>query len=219
MDFIDEPMPLQVPPEFTPILAAADSSTGPIDEINLPHQLAATITPERELSEAERMAGGAEVSAWKFQRGNDGSGRTWGIYWSALTSWSKDGNTVHFPDIGFVDHNVIAYWIKRSDDATHPTIQARFADLAWEIGRHKKVGRITQDLARRAIDAYLQAVDRHLYANVTDAWLWLDRAIELADGIKDQVRFLSAREAALKLFRSLSAAGKHSHDSHLVDDN
>lgn len=209
-------MPIVVPVELAPILAAADRSTGAIDELGLAAQLLTALGKDRQLTEDERKGAFAEIEAWRFQRSREDGRRTWGIYWTELTSRStKDGSIVqYFPDVASATEDVVAHWIRRSEDATHPTIRARFADLAWEIGRHNRVGRTTQDLARRAIDAYLQAVERGLFNDEINAWLWLDRAAELATTIKDESRFLAARDAAFTTFRSLAAAGKATALSH-----
>lgn len=208
-------MPLTVPAQLLPIIEAANRSSTAIDELGLAGRLLSALGEDRKLTDDEREGAFAEIEAWRFQRSREDGRRTWGIYWSELASWStKDGGNVYSPDVALADEEVIAHWIKRSDEATHPAIRARFADLAWEIGRHNRVRGLTQDLARRAIDGYLQATERALFDDEIDAWLWLDRAAELATTIKDEDRFLAVRAAAFTLFRSLSAAGKATPLSH-----
>lgn len=204
-------MPVSVPIELTPILEAADSDQQAIDEWALPGRLLAAIPRERELSGDERKGAFAEIFAWRFQRARPDERRTWDIYWNELTSWTSDGRQIYSPDIADVDGDVVEHWIKRSVSASHPTIRARYSDLAWEIGHHNRVGgRIAQQVAHRAIDEYLQAVDRGLYADEIDAWRWLDRASELASTIKDEARFLAARREAFSLWRKLLSADKTS---------
>lgn len=209
-------MPIVVPIEFSTILDAADHSAAAIDELDLASQLLRALDKDRKLNDDERKGAFAEIEAWRFQRSREDGRRTWGIYWSELTSRStKDGKIVQYsPDAALADEDVVAHWIKRSEEATHPTIRARFADLAWEIGRRNGVGGLTQDLARRAIDAYLLAVERALFEDEMDAWLWLDRAADLSETIKDEDRFLAARAAGFALFRSLTAVGKVTAHSH-----
>lgn len=202
-------MPVFVPTELVPILEATDRDQQPIDELAMSARLLAAIPPEREISPDERKGAFAEIFAWRFQRARPDERRTWGIYWSELTSWTtSEGRQIYSPDIADVDDDVVEHWIRRSENATHPTIRARFSDLAWEIGHHQKVGgQIPQQVAHRAVDEYLQAVARGLYSDEIDAWLWLDRASELASTIKDEARFLAARRAAFSLWKTLLSAG------------
>ena len=86
------------------------------------------------------------------------------MYWSELTSEVRDGRAIYSPDVVDVDDDIIQHWIARSKQAIHPLIRARFADLAWEIGRLKKFkGMVTQDLPRRTIDAHFEAIERRLF--------------------------------------------------------
>ena len=163
-------MPVFVPTELVPILEATDRDQQPIDELAMSARLLAAIPPEREISPDERKGAFAEIFAWRFQRARPDERRTWGIYWSELTSWTtSEGRQIYSPDIADVDDDVVEHWIRRSENATHPTIRARFSDLAWEIGHHQKVGgQIPQQVAHRAVDEYLQAVARGLYSDEID---------------------------------------------------
>jgi hypothetical protein len=116
---------------------------------------------------------------------------------------------VYSPDIEDVTDEVIAHWLARTNETRHPVLRARYADLAWEIGTHKKLAvRITREVAIQAIDAYLESVSRKLYDDEHVAWVWIDRAAELATTTRDERRFRAARAAAFELARANLAAGK-----------
>ena len=98
------------------------------------------------------------------------------------------------------------------------TLRARFADLAWEIGRYVRRKQkdampssasstsIPVELAYRAIDAYLEIVSQSLFDDEFEAWQFLDRAIELAHSINDRDRCLKAKAALLQLQHSAEAS-------------
>jgi len=123
---------------------------------------------------------------------------TWGIYWSELASGVKqDGTPFYSPDIADIDHEIISYWMSRSEACKHPVMQARYADLSWEIGRYlrtkskhegKTGSTISITFYQRAIDAYLQCVEKDLFKSDYDAWIYISRALELSLSMKDRVR-------------------------------
>jgi lysyl-tRNA synthetase class 1 len=92
------------------------------------------ITPE------ENTGAFAEVAAWKFSRPHANSDREpWGIYWGPMASGTlADGKPFHSPDIEEIDEDILRHWIARATNAKHPALRARYADLAWEIGRYLK---------------------------------------------------------------------------------
>ncbi|MBI2803130.1 MAG: hypothetical protein HYX63_23165 [Gammaproteobacteria bacterium] len=172
--------------------------------------LVSALSETPELSPEEKKGAFAEIEGLRFQRPHGSERRTWGIYWSELASGTtQDGRTFYSPDITFVDEDVLAHWISRSENARHPTLRARFSDLAWEIGRFlsrkPKAGEtstrppisisIGHELARRAIDGYLETLSRALFEDEYHAWQFLDRAIELASSINDQERCTKAKSA------------------------
>lgn len=167
--------------------------------------LIASFPPDRVFTPDERRGVVAELEAWRFQRTRAEERRTWDMYWSTLSGWTNpDGTLAHYPDIADIDDEIIAHWIERATSSPHPVFRARFADLAWEIGRFKNTNiPLPHTIARAAIDDYLLSVSQGLHHSVFDSWLWLHRASALATSLKDEPRFLKARAAAFALFRSV----------------
>lgn len=132
-------MSLKVPQEIISLLATIEESISSLDEMDFAGKLSAAIMNRNDLSLEERRGAFAEIEALRFQHVRDGEQSAWGIYWSDLSSGvTSDGKAFHSPDILDVDEEIILHWITRAQMAKHPVLIARYADLAWEIGRYLK---------------------------------------------------------------------------------
>lgn len=215
-------MSLKVPQEIIGLLATIEESISSLDEMDFAGKLSAAIMNRNDLSLEERRGAFAEIEALRFQRVRDGEQSAWGIYWSDLSSGvTSDGKAFHSPDILDVDEEIILHWITRAQMAKHPVLTARYADLAWEVGRYLKqrtkngdtaVGQtVSIDipflLVQLAIDAYLEVIENNLYSDEYDAWYMLDRAIGLAISINDVSRTKKAKVALFTLYRQLEKTG------------
>ncbi|MFJ1260698.1 DUF4209 domain-containing protein [Cupriavidus sp. CuC1] len=212
-------MALPLPQSLIAILAAYDSSLEPIGEIGVSGKLLEAMPSPELLTSAELRAAHAEISALRFCPRHGTQPGRWGIYWQELTSAvSADGSEVVFPDIAKIDEEILAYWIERSEQARHPVLLARYADLSWEIGCYLRAEAKRQNismeceipvvLCQRAIDAYLETINGSLFQSEPDAWIYLDRAIELAIRIADKVRKARTKDILYALYRRHDAAGQ-----------
>jgi len=216
-------MALIISPEALALLDAADATNVPIDDMALSDQLLASIRNKNELSVDEKRGALATSGAFHFQRRWIDEQGPWGIYWNPLSSWTgQDGTTTYQPDIANIDQEIVEYWMSRSSSAKHPSIRARFADLAWEIGRYLNrnakgdrsaseqplVLAVPIDLPRRAIDAYLDAITRELCEDEYQTWQFLDRAIGLATSINDLARIENGKSALFEYERKLRLTEK-----------
>src|SRR5258708_10650083 len=105
-------------------------------------------------------------------------GRIWETYFAPSMSWTRqDGTEVHSPDIKDMDGLTIAYWVRRSEEAKHPIIRARYADLVWDLDRVVTGNRPKITLARQAIDAYIDAINKKFYFNEAQAEDFVQRAL------------------------------------------
>jgi hypothetical protein len=119
------------------------------------------------------------------------------MYWQPLSSFTtEDGRNHPSPDVGLIDEEIRADWTTRSDALRHPVLRARFADLAWTITRYQR-SRAVIAVAWRAIDSYVEAVERRLVADDFHAWFMLARAIELALSVSDPERVGRAKRVLL----------------------
>jgi hypothetical protein len=213
-------MALTVPKQLSGLIDETDASQQPIDFLGLAGRMSAALANVGTLPIEERRGAFAEIDALRFQPPH-GQRYPWGIYWTPLGSGTmQDGTEFHSPDIANVDDEVLAHWAARSEAAKHPACRARFADLAWEIGRHLKhsqakngqptasIGTQVQvALAHRAVDSYLKSIAKNLFGDEYDAWKFLDRAIELSIGINDPARINKAKQE-LFAYYTQSASGQ-----------
>ena len=214
-------MSLNVPEAIEAVLQRADASAMPLDEGKLwSDQIKAAPDPKIATLE-ERRGTFAEIAAWRFMPRLDGvENEPWGIYWGPLASGIlADGKTPFYnPDIAEVDEEILTHWITRSGNTKHPVLRARYADLAWEIGRYLRRPAkdrpeclkppisldIPFNLAQTAIDGYLDAVGRDLAEDEYHSWVFLDRAIGLALSLKDAARIQRAKTALFVYYRRLA---------------
>jgi hypothetical protein len=189
---------LKILQTVTECLDSYESDIKPINEMDIAGQLLTALQGQDEFSPEEKKRIQAEVSAFRFSSRSHGSTSTWGIYWSELASGIKqDGTPFYSPDIADIDDEIISYWMSRSEACKHPVMQARYADLSWEIGRYlrakskhegKTGSTISITFCQRAIDAYLQCIEKDLFKSDYDAWIYISRALELSLAVKDQIR-------------------------------
>ena len=215
-------MSLKVPEAMEAVLQRADASATPLDEGRLwGEQMKAAPDPETATLE-ERRGTFAEISAWRFMRPHGtGVNEPWGIYWGPLASGTlADGKTPFYsPDVAEIDEEILTHWITRSSNTKHPVVKARYADIAWEIGRYLRSSardrpespkpaislEIPYSLAQTATDGYLDAVESGLAENEYHSWVFLDRAIRLALSLKDSMRIQRAKTALFGYYQKMAS--------------
>lgn len=190
-------MAITIPPALQEILDAADASDSPLDESELASSLNAAMPDFTALPVDQRRGALTLVGGLQFQRRRLHSTPTWNMYWQPLSSFTtQDGREHPSPDVGLIDEEIRADWTTRSDALRHPVLRARFADLAWTITRYQR-SRAAIAVAWRAIDSYVEAVERRLVADDFHAWFMLARAIELALSVSDLERVGRAKRVLL----------------------
>jgi hypothetical protein len=208
-------MPVVLLPDIAAHIAAVEASKVPIEEINFAGELDALVVDTKSLSSDERRGCIGEILGLRFLPLSGAEAGTWDIYFGPGSSGIReDGTEVYFPDARSIDSEVIRYWIQRSEQTPHPTLRARYADLAWEIGRlynrthpgEQKV-QLHRAIAERAIDSYLLAVESGVAKDAHQAWRFLDRALTLALEIKDATLVERAKTSAFDYYRRRVQAG------------
>lgn len=215
-------MGLTIPPAMEVVLQDTDNSATPLDEGKLWSALRTVVPDLKNALREERIGAFAELAAWRFMRGRVGAVmEPWGIYWAPLVSGTlADGKTPFYdPDVTEVDEEILVHWMERAASAKHPVIRARYADLAWEIGRYlKRPAKDRQNslkppitlaipvtLAQAAVDAYLDAVERSLADDEHHSWTFLDRAIWLSISLKDKIRSARSKAALFTYYRKMAS--------------
>jgi hypothetical protein len=105
---------------------------------------------------------------------------------------THDGPVIsNTPPLESITGECIDYWTARMNEARHPALRARYADLVWDLSQ--KVGKQRPiDAARIAIDGYIDAwtaspeMSFHNWGDIHQ------RAVDLALAINDEERLLKA---------------------------
>jgi len=125
---------------------------------------------------------------------------SWGLYfgpfWSAT---SPSGEQLDSPPLAAITPDVLAYWRQRAENTSNPLMRARYADLLWEMPKKLDGAKPDPNMARKAIDSYLAAVEGHRYEHSVNAIDKAKRALELALSVNDKVRVGRARDILLSL--------------------
>lgn len=93
------------------------------------------------------------------------------------------------------------HWIDRAKTIKHPVLKARYADLAWDMSRAITNVSSDPDMARIAIDAYLDSLAKGVQPNVHSEFEATIRALDLAEMLRDKDRIDAARSELLRLHR------------------
>lgn len=218
-------MSIAIPSSMEAVVQRADVSNAVLDELSLGTDLIKAAPDPKTISKEERRGAFSEIAAWRFMRphGSVEKNEPWGIYWGPLGSGTlADGKTPFYsPDVAELADDILSHWIFRAGNAKHPLIRARYADLAWEIGRYLKRDpkdrpvcpspAVTVDLpftmVQTSVDGYLDSVELGLAEDEYHAWVFIERAIVLAISINDQSRTLKAKRLLFTYYRSLVAHG------------
>lgn len=213
-------MSLTVPTTIEAVLKEADNPAAPLDEGALGSALMNARSRLNALTPEESAGAFAEIAAWSFMRSHRTECEPWGLYWGPFASGTlADGKTPFYrPDITEIDEAILTRWISRAVNSKHPVIRARYADLAWEVGRYlNRAARGRQNppkqqrtidlplaLAQTAIEGYLDAVERGLGEDEHQSWKFLDRAITLSISLNDRARIDRAKSALFTYYRQVA---------------
>jgi len=180
------------------ILQKFDSSLEPFLEVSVTDALRGA-RPE-DVSSQERAHWWAESAAMSFHRRPDRERSVWGTACGPIMSATRqDGSPFYSPDIREADAETIEYWGKRSLEAKHPILRARYSDLVWDFSRVIAKQRPDISFARKAIDAYIEAT-RLTYKQDIQAIHYAERALQLATSIADKGRIQNVVDAIFELY-------------------
>jgi len=207
-------MALVIAAPIEAVITAFDQA-GPLDEGALTTALSQARRDLGEASDEIQKGAFAEVAAWHFSRADMGSNVPWGLYWTPMASGVlADDKPFYRPDVADVDDEVLVHWIERAKTVQHPLMAARYADLAWEIGKYlarppakrpvcsapQAMVKVTPDLPRLAIDGYLAAVEGKAFKDEYATWYGLSRALVLAALLGDAERVAAVKQSLFAYF-------------------
>jgi hypothetical protein len=180
-----------------------ETSREPFHEHELASTVQAAAGPADALTPEQRHATCLEISAFLYMPSTEPSGSVWGTYFApSMTATTKEGVEVYSPDITREDEATIAYWASRSDEAHHPILRARYADLVWDFTALVAKHRPDVAFARKAIDAYVEAIENKIYFHDSQAEDFAARALSITLSINDKARV----EQVKGVFFALDAA-------------
>jgi hypothetical protein len=197
-------MALEITEQVEIAFQDADKADQRLDEFLVRDRLVRILHDLGNFTQDQRRGNFALVSALEFQTRRMYGEPIWDMYWQPLSSATDTAGRDHFfPDVTTVDVEIIEQWRSRAQTTRHPLLRARYADLAWEVTRYRKDlgGRPDVDMARSAIDGYLDAVEGTLFVDDIYAWNYVERAIDLAASVRDQQR-IQRGKAILFKFRA-----------------
>lgn len=158
------------------------------------------------LSEAERRGAWAEASAFNFRLMEESPWHT--RYGPVFTATKNDGSPYYAPDIAEIDDEIVSHWEQRSNEAKHPLLRARYADVAWDLKKVVTGKQADIQLAQRAIDAYLDGIKAKLFNEPQIIAVHAaQRALTLALSINDKTRIQQAKDVMLALFQENAQPG------------
>lgn len=182
------------------IVAEMEKSAEPVEEHSLRSPFVRLSKEIQESSGEVPLSLAAEVIAFSLHAHDHQEDSSWGLYFGPMMSWpTKDGGTIDEPALDSIGPDVLACWRQRADETTHPVLRARYCDLLWEIPKRVAGSRPDAEMARRAVDAYLEAVANRLYKHETSYAAKTGRALSIAIQISDTERILHSRDALVAL--------------------
>jgi lysyl-tRNA synthetase class 1 len=194
---------LVVPSEIEDVLRRFDASEAGFDLHDLEQALREARKALKESTESEDLGAWAELLAFGLSA-DQATQSPWDTYFGPMGSGvTADGKTVYFPDVENTPPVVVLHWAERARTATHPILKSRYADLAWDMAPLIGNMRRDPDMARGAIDAYLDGLSPKIGLELHNQFETALRAFDLSGLINDAVRRERARGALMDLHRKV----------------
>lgn len=200
---------LRVPSVIAEVIVKYDRG-GPCEELEISGALAAARKMLVNPPEPDNLGAWAEVIAFNLIPNNrEHNPSPWQTYFGPIASGTKeDGSVFYSPDIRDAEPSVLFHWAQRARTITHPVLKARYADLTWDMSRAIAKTNPDPNMARIAIDAYLDSLTKKLRSDEHSGFKAAIRALDLAITINDIPRCDAARTAVLLLHRQAMDIGK-----------
>lgn len=197
-------MPLTITAEVEAIIQGVDASDTPLELLSIVNLLTterAAMTERAALPEEERGCWSELVPLYLSTGSGNAQENPWGSYFRPMSSVVyENGTSLYFPEVDQVAPDSVEHWSERARNLKHPVLKARYADVVWELGRFiTKSGKRDVEMARIAVDAYIDAITRRLDDHTTTAFTSAKRAVDLAAQINDPERIDLGRAALLGL--------------------
>lgn len=190
---------MKTPAWVQQILTEFESRTGPHNEVQVSDALRRASDSHQDMSEADFKGYHAEWAAFLF-RGRAKEDSVWGTYFSPMATMKRiDGTDFYSPDVADLNAEVVSDWEDRARSVKDPVMQARYADLVWDL---KRV--ITQEpqrpheFAQIAVAAYIDATKKRLYTMDIEAVWWLKRALSISLSLRNEKMIRASVDSILE---------------------
>jgi len=190
---------IKVPAAIEQIIQKYDAADSSFSELQVQGELGQARQQLGQVEEAEKLGAWAEVLAFALV-GARTHESPWNTFFAPIaTLTGNDGSIQYSPDISGTPATVLTHWAHRAKSLTNPILKARYADLVWDMAN--PIGRVRRDpdMARLAIDSYLDSCGRRdeLHDRLEAAL----RAFDLARLIHDDDRVTRSRNMLIALHR------------------
>ena len=212
-------MELETPEFVKAVLEKLRSSSGAFAEYKVAGELQRAIKDQNEVPQTVRDAWWAEMAAFQMACNLENKSE-WGTAfrpWASVTY--EDGSVRTTPEKSDITPEIISYWKRRSNEETHPTLKARYADLVWDLSRQFAGEKPEISFVDTAIDSYINASD--LASSPEDSLsvaFWLGRALDLSLRTKRTSKTESIIGKYFKVFPIVRDDSKNGTWPFLFDD-
>lgn len=186
--------------EVADLLRTLEADSSPVEEhaYFAPLNALAQRFIEREQAVPSELV--AEQVAFLAYAADSGRESAWALYFGpAMSGTTQSGDRWESPSLRDITPEVLEYWTERARSCLHPVMRARYADLHWELSKRLPNVRRDVDMARVAIDSYLEAGGSRRYDHVLTCTRKAKRALEIGLAINDPTRVDRARDLILAL--------------------
>jgi lysyl-tRNA synthetase, class I len=197
---------ISVPAAIEQIIQKYEATKSPFTELDVHQEVGKARRELGQLKAPENLGAWSEVLAFGLV-GSRTHESPWNTFFAPIgTLTGKDGSIQYSPDIAGTPASVLLHWTERARSLKHPVLIARYADLVWDmaaaIGRRRR----DPDMARLAVDSYLESVGKDRREDLHERFEAALRAFDLARQINDSDRLTRARNALMTLHREAMAA-------------
>jgi len=185
--------------ELQPIFERIEQNPAPLADYGVSAEINTVVEQRKSAGDAITIEMQAEAMAFDFCEDYEHDQTGWGTYYGPQTVVQREGRNVEWPSIQAVKPATLQYWQQRSEEAKHPVLKARYADLVWDLSPKVTSKRADIACVHTAIDSYAQAIAGGKYKDRNEAVTYADRALKLAVALHDETRIEAVRDAILTL--------------------
>lgn len=174
-----------------------DVTTEEFNEVAVFDSLREAATDSLKSDDGARVELASEFLAFSIMPARASS--PWGTYFAPLFEIDAVSTAASRDSIGI---HTIAHWKKRANEVRNAILKARYADAAWDFAKIVKGERRDINMARSAIDAYIES--SKLAGVGINAITRLKRALSISLSIGDVERSNSVQDALVDLYQRIA---------------